>query len=179
MTIIGIDHVQLAMPHGGEVHARRFWGEVMGLKEVAKPAHLAVNGGCWFAGGGVQIHCGVEEMFLPAKRAHPALLVDDLPALIGVHNCPYLAHLGGTGEAGAAEFADNPGAAGRPPLRNPTIVYRHRHTPCPLPCAVRRIRGSQSTELRRATKVSRPRCFRTCRGGWYTKLNPLPGAALA
>ena len=80
--LVGIDHVQLAMPHGGEVHARKFWTEVMGMDEVAKPAHLAVNGGCWFAGGGVQVHCGVEEMFLPAKRAHPALLVDDLPALI-------------------------------------------------------------------------------------------------
>lgn len=44
--IIGIDHVQLAMPHGGETHARRFWVDLMGLAEVAKPAHLAVNGGC-------------------------------------------------------------------------------------------------------------------------------------
>ena len=44
--IIGIDHVQLAMPHGGETHARHFWVDLMGLAEVAKPAHLAVNGGC-------------------------------------------------------------------------------------------------------------------------------------
>ena len=73
--IIGIDHVQLAMPHGGETHARHFWVDLMGLAEVAKPAHLAVNGGCWFGGSGVSIHCGVEEAFLPARRAHPALLV--------------------------------------------------------------------------------------------------------
>ncbi|WP_324828458.1 glyoxalase [Qipengyuania zhejiangensis] len=81
MTIVGIDHVQLAMPHGGEAHARRFWTSVMGLTEVVKPAHLAVNGGCWFEGRGVAIHCGVEDGFLPARRAHPALLVDDLAAL--------------------------------------------------------------------------------------------------
>lgn len=80
--IIGIDHVQLAMPHGGETHARRFWVDLMGLAEVAKPAHLAVNGGCWFEGSGVSIHCGVEEAFLPARRAHPALLVDDLDTLV-------------------------------------------------------------------------------------------------
>ncbi|MEC8836784.1 MAG: VOC family protein [Pseudomonadota bacterium] len=80
--IIGIDHVQLAMPHGGETHARRFWVDLMELAEVAKPAHLAVNGGCWFEGSGVSIHCGVEEAFLPARRAHPALLVDDLDTLV-------------------------------------------------------------------------------------------------
>jgi len=81
-VIIGIDHVQLAMPHGGETHARHFWVDLMGLAEVAKPAHLAVNGGCWFEGSGVSIHCGVEEAFLPARRAHPALLVDDLDTLV-------------------------------------------------------------------------------------------------
>lgn len=82
MQVVGIDHVQLAMPHGGEPHARRFWVELMGLTEVAKPARLAVNGGCWFENGDVAIHCGVEESFLPARRAHPALLVDDLAALV-------------------------------------------------------------------------------------------------
>ena len=80
--LAGIDHIQLAMPHGGEPHARMFWGEIMELDEIAKPAHLAVNGGCWFEGGGVAIHCGVEDGFLPARRAHPALLVKDLRALI-------------------------------------------------------------------------------------------------
>lgn len=80
--IIGIDHVQLAMPHDGETHARRFWVDLMGLAEVTKPAHLAGNGGCWFEGHGVSIHCGVEEAFLPAERAHPALLVDDLDTLV-------------------------------------------------------------------------------------------------
>ena len=54
MTIIGIDHVQLAMPHGGEEEARRFWVEVMGLDELPKPAHLAINGGCWFAAAGLR-----------------------------------------------------------------------------------------------------------------------------
>ncbi|WP_341711353.1 VOC family protein [Erythrobacter sp.] len=80
--ITGIDHVQLAMPHGGEPHARRFWEGIMGLHEIAKPPHLAVNGGCWFEGDGIAIHCGVEDGFLPARRAHPALLVRDLRTLV-------------------------------------------------------------------------------------------------
>jgi catechol 2,3-dioxygenase-like lactoylglutathione lyase family enzyme len=77
----GIDHVQLAIPAGGEDRARSFYGGLLGLSEVAKPAALAGRGGCWFAAPGVSIHLGVEEPFVPARKAHVALLVDDLVAL--------------------------------------------------------------------------------------------------
>lgn len=82
MAIIGIDHVQLAMPHGGEEQARRFYIGVLGMHEVDKPAHLAVGGGCWFAAGAAHIHLGVEEGHRPSRKAHPALLVDDLAATV-------------------------------------------------------------------------------------------------
>lgn len=81
MAIIGIDHVQLAMPHGGEDEARRFYVGVMGMHETAKPRHLAVGGGCWFAAGAAHIHLGVEEGHRPSRKAHPALLVSDLAGL--------------------------------------------------------------------------------------------------
>jgi catechol 2,3-dioxygenase-like lactoylglutathione lyase family enzyme len=81
MTIVAIDHVQLAMPEGGEAAARRFYGELLGLAEVAKPSVLAKRGGCWFALGPVQVHLGVEAGFQPARKAHPAFLVDDLEGL--------------------------------------------------------------------------------------------------
>lgn len=80
--VIGIDHVQLAMPHGGEYEARQFFVDVLGMTEIPKPAHLAIAGGCWFTSGTAHIHCGVEQDFTPAQRAHPALLVDDLPSLV-------------------------------------------------------------------------------------------------
>ena len=79
--IVGIDHVQLAIPAGGEVAARAFYAEALGLAEVAKPAPLAARGGCWFQAGSVQLHLGVEAGFRPARKAHPALLVDDLTSL--------------------------------------------------------------------------------------------------
>ena len=82
MTILAIEHVQLAMPEGGEEEARRFYGGVLGLMEIAKPEELAGRGGCWFEAGAVKLHLGVEADFRPAKKAHPALLVDDLDALI-------------------------------------------------------------------------------------------------
>lgn len=80
--VIGQDHVQMAMPHGGEADARLFYGEVLGLTEVPKPPHLALNGGCWFEGGPANIHLGVEESFFPSRKARAALLVDDLHALV-------------------------------------------------------------------------------------------------
>jgi catechol 2,3-dioxygenase-like lactoylglutathione lyase family enzyme len=68
------------MPIGGEAAARTFYGQVLGLREVAKPLPLADRGGCWFVGPGIQLHLGVEAEFLPARKAHPAFLVHDLGA---------------------------------------------------------------------------------------------------
>lgn len=82
MAIIGIDHVQLAMPRGGEDRARAFYGQVLELPEKPKPAQLAARGGCWFEAGPVKIHLGVEQDFRPSTKAHPGLLVDDLDGLL-------------------------------------------------------------------------------------------------
>jgi catechol 2,3-dioxygenase-like lactoylglutathione lyase family enzyme len=82
--ITGVDHVQLAMPRGGEDAARGFYSRLLGMTEVAKPLVLAPRGGCWFAAGAAVLHLGVEEPFSPARKAHPALLVDDLDRLEGV-----------------------------------------------------------------------------------------------
>lgn len=81
MTLRAIEHVQLAMPPGGEDLARRFYVGLLGLEERQKPPALAVRGGCWFENGAVKLHLGVEADFRPARKAHPALLVDGLDAL--------------------------------------------------------------------------------------------------
>jgi catechol 2,3-dioxygenase-like lactoylglutathione lyase family enzyme len=82
-----IDHVQLAMPPGGEDLAVAFYEGLLGIRHVRKPAHLAVRGGCWFENDGVKVHLGVDHDFRPARKAHPALLVTDLRALVAVlHN---------------------------------------------------------------------------------------------
>ena len=80
--ILSIDHVQLAMPRGGEDRARSFYRDVLGMKEVPKPEDLAKRGGCWFASGEAQVHLGVEEDFRPAKKAHPALVVEGLDEIL-------------------------------------------------------------------------------------------------
>lgn len=81
VRIKAIDHVQLAMPVGKEAVARAFYEDVLGIPEVPKPPNLAARGGCWFERGELRVHLGVENDFRPARKAHPAFLVDDLPAL--------------------------------------------------------------------------------------------------
>ena len=82
MTILSIDHVQLAMPVGEEDLARSFYVNVLGFAEVPKPPELAKRGGAWFESGRVKLHLGVEADFKPVRKAHPAFLVDGLDGLI-------------------------------------------------------------------------------------------------
>jgi catechol 2,3-dioxygenase-like lactoylglutathione lyase family enzyme len=81
MALLRIDHVQLAMPAARESEARRFYGDVLGLREVPKPPALTARGGLWFELGGVQLHLGVDPDFRPAKKAHVAFEVDGLDSL--------------------------------------------------------------------------------------------------
>jgi catechol 2,3-dioxygenase-like lactoylglutathione lyase family enzyme len=83
MRLTGLHHVQVAMPAGGEDDARTFYAGVLGLTEVPKPENLRGRGGCWFRSGdgGLEIHLGVEQDFRPARKAHPAILVEDLEDL--------------------------------------------------------------------------------------------------
>ena len=97
MPISGIDHVQLAMPAGGEPLARAFYSDVLGLPETPKPPHLAARGGCWFESGAVKVHLGVEADFRPALKAHPALIVRNLASMIAALK-----------ESGAEVIADEP-----------------------------------------------------------------------
>ena len=76
-----LHHVQVACPADGEELVRRFYGHLLGLTEVAKPAELAKRGGVWFRDTGYELHVGVEEPFTPAQKAHPAFVVDDLDEL--------------------------------------------------------------------------------------------------
>ena len=81
MSIVQIEHVQLAMPPSKEPDARRFYTLGLGLDEVRKPENLAARGGCWFELGNVRVHLGIDTDFRPAKKAHPAFVVTDLDAL--------------------------------------------------------------------------------------------------
>jgi catechol 2,3-dioxygenase-like lactoylglutathione lyase family enzyme len=82
MSVLGIDHILLAMPPGQEGKARAFYTGVLLLKEKVKPEALAERGGAWFTNGTIEVHLGVEKDFRPARKAHPAFVVRDLAGFI-------------------------------------------------------------------------------------------------
>ena len=101
--IVGLDHVQIAMPIGAEEVARSFYAGILGLVEEQKPPNLAVRGGVWFRGGALRLHLGVETDFRPARKAHPAMLV-----------------------RGLSEVAARCRAAGFPPVTDEPLAGFHR-----------------------------------------------------
>ena len=70
--LIGIHHIQLAMPVGEEEAGRHFYGELLGLPEVPKPSELAPRGGLWFRSEGLEVHLGVERADFRVRGAHCA-----------------------------------------------------------------------------------------------------------
>ncbi len=88
-----LDHVQIAAPPGCEAAARPYFGDLLGLSELPKPAPLSVRGGCWFALGDRQLHIGIDPDFAPARKAHVALRLDpadldDLAARLAASGFP-------------------------------------------------------------------------------------------
>ncbi|MDA1371480.1 MAG: VOC family protein [Proteobacteria bacterium] len=81
MSVIGLDHIQIAMPSGKEAEARSFYANILGLTERDKPPGLANKGGCWFEHGTLNVHLGIDPDFRPAQKAHPGFEVTDLSAI--------------------------------------------------------------------------------------------------
>lgn len=77
----GIDHVQLVAPPGSEPEAREFYTGILRFEEVEKPKTLQQRGGAWFEAGNINIHIGIEKEFTPARKAHPAIEVENIEAL--------------------------------------------------------------------------------------------------
>jgi catechol 2,3-dioxygenase-like lactoylglutathione lyase family enzyme len=82
MPILSVDHVQLAIPVGGENRALEFYTGILGLSEVEKPPAMAGRNSIWFAAGAANVHLGIEPDFHAAKRAHPALVVEGLDGIL-------------------------------------------------------------------------------------------------
>ena len=82
-----LHHVQVTCPPGGEDAARRFYADGLGLTEVPRPSGLAGRALCWFRDFDeegrttAEIHVGVQDPFTPARKAHPALVADDVAHL--------------------------------------------------------------------------------------------------
>lgn len=83
-ALLAIDHVQIAIPEGGETQARPFYEDFLGLKQVAKPVSMATRGGAWYESGAIKVHLGVEQDFRANEKAHVAFRVQDLATFVGL-----------------------------------------------------------------------------------------------
>ncbi len=108
MLLDAIDHVQLAMPPGGEELATWFYAEVLGVPRVPKPPELAIRGGCWFERGTLRVHLGVQDDFVPATKAHPAFAVSDLDRLVRTIESAGVAVRREEGPDGPQAYVDDP-----------------------------------------------------------------------
>lgn len=77
IEFVKVDHVQLTMPAGGELQAKKFYGGVLGLQEIDKPDSLKSTGGVWFKIAGGELHLGIENK-QDTTKAHPAFEVKNL-----------------------------------------------------------------------------------------------------
>ncbi len=82
MPILSLDHVQIAIPVASENRARAFYAGILGFTEIEKPPQMAERKSIWFVAGAVNLHLGLEPDFHPAKRAHPAFVVEVLDAIL-------------------------------------------------------------------------------------------------
>lgn len=81
LLIIRVQHAQITIPNGVETAARKFYCDLLGLKEIPKPKVLQTRGGLWLEIGGFQIHVGTEDDFDRTKtKAHIAYEVENLDA---------------------------------------------------------------------------------------------------
>ncbi len=107
--ILGVDHVQIAMPVGGEPAAIEFYAGLLGLEQLPKPAELAARGGCWFATPTLHVHLGADPDFSPEKKGHPAFIVSDRVELAARLEHAGVATREGATVAGVTQlFCDDP-----------------------------------------------------------------------
>lgn len=77
--ILGLHHAQITIPSGLEKEGKRFYCEILGLKEIKKPESLRGRGGFWLQVGAAEVHVGTEDGFdRLTTKAHLAYLVADL-----------------------------------------------------------------------------------------------------
>ena len=72
------DHIQLAFPPGGIEKVREYFVGVWGMTEDERPPSLDRREGAWFRKDSCIIHVGFDPNFIPQKKAHLAIIVDDI-----------------------------------------------------------------------------------------------------
>lgn len=79
--VLGIDHVMIDIPAGGQELAHAFYVGLLGLVEVGPPVVQDEGSFMWLAAGSQFIQFRTSADYSVSAVAHPGLLVGDLNAL--------------------------------------------------------------------------------------------------
>jgi len=75
--VTALHHVNVTVPAELEVAAKDFYGSVLGLKEIRKPA-TSRQSGAWYQIGNTQLHLSVEDEEQALSSRHVCFTVSDL-----------------------------------------------------------------------------------------------------
>ncbi len=75
-----IHHIQIFVPSEVEQAAKHFYGELLGLEEIPKPAAWRKNGGAWYRHGPNQLHLSLLRQAEDNRgsQRHVCYMVADL-----------------------------------------------------------------------------------------------------
>ncbi len=77
--LLALNHVNVTVPAEAESAAKHFYGVILGLQEIPKPAGTRQNLGAWYELGGVQLHLSVEdEVTNAASDRHVCYVLADI-----------------------------------------------------------------------------------------------------
>jgi catechol 2,3-dioxygenase-like lactoylglutathione lyase family enzyme len=78
--VTALHHVNVTVPRELEAATKKFYGSVMGLQEVPKPA-ASRQSGAWYQIGSTQLHLSIEDKMDGASSTrHICFTVSDLEA---------------------------------------------------------------------------------------------------
>jgi catechol 2,3-dioxygenase-like lactoylglutathione lyase family enzyme len=77
--VTALHHVNVTVPAALEAVTKHFYGSVLGLTQLPKPAAARQNG-AWYQIGDNQLHLSVEEEHGSLSSRHVCFTVDDLAA---------------------------------------------------------------------------------------------------
>jgi catechol 2,3-dioxygenase-like lactoylglutathione lyase family enzyme len=61
LQVLGVNHVNVTVPAALEEAARRFYGVVLGLRQIPKPDGPRKDIGAWYEIGGMQLHLSLAD----------------------------------------------------------------------------------------------------------------------
>lgn len=78
--VTALHHVNVTVPAGLEAETKNFYGSVLGLQQVPKPA-ASRQSGAWYQIGATQLHLSIEDETDDASSSrHVCFAVSDLAA---------------------------------------------------------------------------------------------------